>query len=124
MTQPRAWYEAYVETLNHISVSRVWSVRLSSNAAQARFENLNSIHQAWERRAKEEHEESSQHYDASAGVAEAYAFVCNLLLAYRDEGKDEDVWSAGLTRQQLQVVDVRIIQETCRCQLLLLGEEP
>lgn len=132
MSQPLPYYEGRLDELSRIiKEKRPWPWRcqgLKSRAIADRYATFKGY--------QEHYETSAQVFQATldsdaaqdivdervsilankeAGRASAYAFLCDLLLPYLDE---------GMTEHQLKVLVARVEQEIAKTKLLFLGEEP
>lgn len=132
MSQPLPYYEGRLDELSRtFKEKRPWPWRCSGLKAKAVTSRYDTF-----RRYQKHYETSAQVFQATiesdikqgvvderipglvhreTGRASAYAFLCDLLLPYLDEGMNE---------HQLKVFVARVEQDINRCQLLLLGEEP
>ena len=128
MNKPMPYYEGRLEELSRtIKERRPWPWRcqgLKSRAVASRYATFKGY--------QEHYEANAQVFQATlglgtedriipvlahkeAGRASAYAYLCNYLLPYLDE---------GMTEHRLKVFVARVEQEIAKTKLLLLGEEP
>ncbi len=138
MTQPTAWYRGYLHYLeqakeHRFNIIEPWS---SQKVAMvfALLTEQQEVARDWEKTLRDERlsvednprgAELAYYKEAKQqGRGAALELRRELLLRYRDEGKDEDVWSNGLTVEQVDIISLRLCQEIVRVKLLLLGEEP
>jgi len=138
MTQPVAWYRGYLHYLelakeHWFDVIEPWSAEKVA-LVFALLTDQQEVARDWEKALRDDRLSVE---DNPAEVEVAYYKECQqqgrgaalelrreLLLRYRDQDKDEDVWSNGLTYEQVDVISLRLCQEIVRVKLLLLGEEP
>lgn len=138
MSQPVDWYRGYLHYLelakeHRFNVIEPWSPQKVAMVF-AILNEQQEVARDWEKTLRDERLslESSSSEEALAyykecqqqGRVAALELRRELLLRYRDEGKDEDVWSNGLTYEQVDIISLRLCQEIVRVKLLLLGEEP
>lgn len=138
MTQPVAWYRGYLHYLelakeHRFNIIEPWS---SQKVAMvfALLTDQQEVARDWEKTLRDERlsvEDSPREAELAyykecqqQGRGAALELRRELLLRYRDEGKDEDAWSNGLTYEQVDIISLRLCQEIVRVKLLLLGEEP